>query len=142
MSLPNPFHTLQAFNANGASHKFYSIPALEQAGVTVLLPRDWTAQRTTLRPQEAEEEPGERKGSGVGLGAMASFRWRVAVGDTELTEEEIAQIRDGLTGRVALAVSTSFAQTILPAAFKDPTAGGREPGSFPIVGRSAVTAPA
>ena len=69
-------------------------PALEQAGVTVLLPRDWTAQRTTLRPQEAEEEPGERKGSGVGLGAMASFRWRVAVGDTELTEEEIAQIRE------------------------------------------------
>ena len=31
---------------------------------------------------------------------------------------------------------------LLPAAFKDPTAGGREPGSFPIVGRSAVTAPA
>jgi aconitate hydratase len=35
MSLPNPFHTLQAFNANGASHKFYSIPALEQAGFKV-----------------------------------------------------------------------------------------------------------
>lgn len=69
-------------------------PALEQAGVTVLLPRDWTAQRTTLRPQEAEEEAGERKGSGVGLGAMASFRWRVAVGDTELTEEEMEQIRE------------------------------------------------
>jgi hypothetical protein len=69
-------------------------PALEQAGVTVLLPRDWTAQRTTLRPQEVEEEPGERKGSGVGLGAMASFRWRVAVGDTELTEEEMERIRE------------------------------------------------
>src|SRR5699024_2495306 len=69
-------------------------PALEQAGVTVLLPRDWTAQRTALGRRWGEEEPGERKGSGVGLGAMASFRWRVAVGDTELTEEEMAQIRE------------------------------------------------
>ncbi|ACB75966.1 aconitate hydratase [Opitutus terrae] len=35
MNLPNPFHTLQTFSANGASHPFYSIPALEQAGFTV-----------------------------------------------------------------------------------------------------------
>ncbi|MGP9538213.1 DEAD/DEAH box helicase [Brachybacterium sp. AOP43-C2-M15] len=77
-------------------------PALEEAGVTVLLPRDWTTQRTTLRPQEVEEEPGERKGSGVGLGAMASFRWRVAVGDTELTEEEMEQIREAQTELVQL----------------------------------------
>src|SRR5699024_4726284 len=66
---------------------------LEEAGVTVLLPRDWTTQKTSVRPQEVEEEPGERKGSGVGLGAMVSFRWRVAVGDTELTEEEMDEIR-------------------------------------------------
>ncbi|MSU22789.1 MAG: aconitate hydratase AcnA [Opitutus sp.] len=35
MSLPNPFHTLQTFSVNGASHKFYSLPALEQAGFNV-----------------------------------------------------------------------------------------------------------
>ena len=35
MSLPNPFNTLQTFSANGASHKFYSLPALEQAGFKV-----------------------------------------------------------------------------------------------------------
>src|SRR3954468_11577855 len=34
-SLPNPFHTLQTFTANGASHKFYSLPALEQSGFKV-----------------------------------------------------------------------------------------------------------
>ena len=68
-------------------------PSLEEAGVTVLLPREWTKQKTTLRPQEVDEEPGERKGSGVGLGAMVSFRWRVAVGETELTEEEMEEIR-------------------------------------------------
>ena len=35
MSLPNPFHTLQSFSANGASHSFYSLPALEAAGFRV-----------------------------------------------------------------------------------------------------------
>ena len=35
MSLPNPFNTLQTFSANGASHKFYSLPALEQAGFKI-----------------------------------------------------------------------------------------------------------
>ena len=35
MSLPNPFNTLQAFTANGTSHKFYSVPALEKAGFNV-----------------------------------------------------------------------------------------------------------
>ena len=35
MSLPNPFNTLQSFSANGASHPFYSLPALEAAGFKV-----------------------------------------------------------------------------------------------------------
>ena len=33
MSLPNPFNTLQSFSAAGATHKLYSLPALERAGV-------------------------------------------------------------------------------------------------------------
>ena len=35
MSLPNPFNTLQSFTANGVEHKFYSLPALQQAGFNV-----------------------------------------------------------------------------------------------------------
>ncbi len=35
MSLPNPFNTLQTFTANGASHQFYSLPALEKAGFKI-----------------------------------------------------------------------------------------------------------
>src|SRR5476651_2587641 len=34
-SLPNPFNTLQTFSANGASHQFYSLPALEKAGFKI-----------------------------------------------------------------------------------------------------------
>jgi len=29
---PNPFNTLQTFAANGDTHRFYSLPALEKAG--------------------------------------------------------------------------------------------------------------
>ncbi|MBC7365284.1 MAG: aconitate hydratase AcnA [Undibacterium sp.] len=35
MSFPNPFNTLQTFSANGESHSFYSLPALEKAGYPV-----------------------------------------------------------------------------------------------------------
>jgi aconitate hydratase len=34
-SLPNPLQTLQTFSANGASHQFYSLPALEKSGFKV-----------------------------------------------------------------------------------------------------------
>jgi aconitate hydratase len=35
MSLPNPFNTLQTFSAGGATHQFYSVPALESHGFNV-----------------------------------------------------------------------------------------------------------
>jgi len=35
MSQPNPFNTLQSFSANGKSHQFYSLPAMEAAGFPV-----------------------------------------------------------------------------------------------------------
>ncbi|WP_114853330.1 DEAD/DEAH box helicase [Brachybacterium sp. YJGR34] len=89
--------------AEASAFLSHDTPALEEAGVTVLLPRDWTKQRTTLRPQEVEEDPSaERTGSAVGLGAMVSFRWRVAVGETELTEEEMEQIREAQSELVQL----------------------------------------
>jgi aconitate hydratase len=34
-SIPNPFNTLQTFTVNGESHRFYSLPALEQAGFKI-----------------------------------------------------------------------------------------------------------
>lgn len=33
--LPNPLHTLQTFAAGGATHRFYSVPALEKSGFKV-----------------------------------------------------------------------------------------------------------
>lgn len=69
----------------------HDAPGLEQAGVTVLLPRDWTKQAATLRPQVTEAPAGERESS-VGLGQVTQFRWRMAVGETDLTDEEMSEI--------------------------------------------------
>ena len=35
MSLPSPLDSLQSFTANGAAHRFYSVPALSRAGFPV-----------------------------------------------------------------------------------------------------------
>ncbi len=35
MSLPNPFNTLATFSANGATHSYYSLPALAKAGFAI-----------------------------------------------------------------------------------------------------------
>ncbi|MGP9693440.1 DEAD/DEAH box helicase [Brachybacterium sp. AOP25-B2-12] len=67
-------------------------PLLDAAGVTAMLPRNWTARRTSVRA-EVTDAPPERTGPSVGLQAMMSFRWKVAVGETELTDEEIEEIR-------------------------------------------------
>ncbi|PWH06244.1 ATP-dependent helicase [Brachybacterium endophyticum] len=68
--------------------------ALEAAGVTVMLPREWTKQKTRLQAVVGEEEPAqEQTGSGVGLQAMARFDWKMSVGDMDLTDDEIAEIR-------------------------------------------------
>lgn len=74
---------------------------LEDAGVVVMLPRQWTKVRASVRAEVADAPP-EKTGPGVGLQAMASFRWRVAVGETELTEDEIQEIRDAQTELVRL----------------------------------------
>ncbi|MBK0332443.1 DEAD/DEAH box helicase [Brachybacterium sp. MASK1Z-5] len=68
--------------------------ALEAAGVTVMLPREWTKQKTRLQAVVGEEEAEQEKtGSGVGMQAMARFDWKMSVGDVDLTEDEISEIR-------------------------------------------------
>ncbi len=76
--------------------------------------------------RELEREVGaplvERSVKGVRLTAYGEAfapRARLLLADMRRARDEIAQIRDGLTGRVSLAVSTSFALTVLPPAFKD-----------------------
>jgi hypothetical protein len=72
-------------------------PALEAAGVTVMLPRDWTRKKTRMRlesgpPAQDSEKDVKKPGGGVGLDALRTFTWKLAVGDTELTDQEMTSI--------------------------------------------------
>lgn len=76
--------------------------------------------------RELEREVGaplvERSVSGVRLTAYGQAfapRARLLLEDMRRARDEIAQLRDGAAGRVAVAVSTSFALTVLPPAFKE-----------------------
>lgn len=76
--------------------------------------------------RELEREVGaplvERSVKGVRLtefGRAFAPRARLLLADMQRARDEIAQIRNGATGSISLAVSASFALTVLPAAFKD-----------------------
>ncbi|MGQ4552536.1 DEAD/DEAH box helicase [Dermabacteraceae bacterium CCM 9519] len=68
---------------------------LEAGGIAVMLPRDWTKTPVRLRA-EVQEAKSDEEGSqsGIGVQAMARFDWGVSVGETQLTEEEIAQLKE------------------------------------------------
>jgi hypothetical protein len=65
------------------------MPQLEKRNVAVLLPSAWLRTPTRLRANmTASSEP--RTSSGLlSTSVLASFDWRLAVGDTELTDEEL-----------------------------------------------------
>jgi LysR family transcriptional regulator of abg operon len=76
--------------------------------------------------RELEREVGaplmERSVKGVRLtsyGEAFAPRARLLLADMRRARDEIAQIRDGATGTVTVAVSTSVALTVLPGAFKE-----------------------
>ena len=75
--------------------------------------------------RELEREVGaplvERSVKGVRLtqfGEAFAPRARLLLEDMRRARDEIAQLRDGVSGTVSVAVSTSFALTVLPAAFQ------------------------
>jgi hypothetical protein len=80
--------------AQASAFLAHDTAALEAAGVTVMLPREWTKQKTRLQAVVGEEDAAQEKtGSGVGMQAMARFDWKMSVGDVDLTDDEIAEIR-------------------------------------------------
>jgi SNF2 family DNA or RNA helicase len=82
-------------DADGAYH-FLSVaaPALDEGGFGVLLP-SWWDRRRRLRLTAAASTPVDgvvEKASKFGRDQLMNFRWQLAVGDSTLTEEEIAAL--------------------------------------------------
>jgi len=69
-----------------------AIPRLEEIGVPVLLPRNWVSSSSRLRVNlTATSVPGRSSGL-LTTDALARFDWKLAIGDTTLTEAELAEL--------------------------------------------------
>jgi LysR family transcriptional regulator of abg operon len=110
---PNQLHAFVAVVEQMSIRAAARVLGLSQPAVTKIV-------------RELEREVGaplvERSVKGVRLtefGKAFAPRARLLLADMQRARDEIAQIRDGATGSVSMAVSASFALTVLPAAFKD-----------------------
>ncbi len=68
-----------------------AMPRLEELGVPILLPREWMARESRVRLNLVATSPPRSSGM-LSREALARFDWRVAIGDLELTEEELAEL--------------------------------------------------
>ncbi len=80
----------------GGAHRFLTAEAalLVEAGFGVQLPAGWDGARTVGLSLNARSTPTDRVLTRGGLGReeLANFRWSMAVGDEELSEEELAEL--------------------------------------------------
>ena len=68
-----------------------AMPRLEERDVPVLLPREWVSTQSRVRLNLVATAPGRSSGL-LSRDALARFDWRIAVGDVELTEEELSAL--------------------------------------------------
>ena len=72
-----------------------AIPKLEELGVTVLLPSEWLRTsaklRVNLRATTVRDLTARSTGL-LGTAELANFDWRLAIGDSELSEEELQEL--------------------------------------------------
>ena len=69
-----------------------AVPRLEELAVPVHLPRAWVASTSRVRVNLVAEGTPMTSSGLLTRDAIASFNWRLAVGDVELTDEELAEL--------------------------------------------------
>ncbi len=69
-----------------------AIPRLEALGVPVLLPRAWLRRPSPLRVNLVATGTAVRSSGLLGTDTIAHFDWKLAIGDTDLTEAELAEL--------------------------------------------------
>jgi superfamily II DNA or RNA helicase len=75
--------------------------ALKEAGIEVLWPAELLSDRLRLRAV-ATPSPGSVTEAGLGLPSLLDFRWQVAIGDSALSEDELAALAEAKRGVVRL----------------------------------------
>ena len=69
-----------------------AIPRFEELGVPVLLPRNWVNSSSRLRVNLTATSVAARSSGLLTTDALARFDWKLAIGDTTLTEEELIEL--------------------------------------------------
>jgi non-specific serine/threonine protein kinase len=69
-----------------------SMPRLEALGVPLRLPREWVSSSSRVRVNLVATGPAAVSSGLLTSDAIASFDWRLAVGDVELTEDELREL--------------------------------------------------
>ncbi|MGO8670013.1 MAG: DEAD/DEAH box helicase [Capsulimonadaceae bacterium] len=92
--------------ATGEAYEFLSDQAwlLEQMGFGVQLPRFWTRRgsRAKLTARAHAKSPGMQAAAGLTLDAVIDFEWQVAVGDHDLSIEELDALAAQKAGLVKI----------------------------------------
>ena len=69
-----------------------SMPRLEALGVPLRLPREWVSSSSRVRVNLVASGPAAVSSGLLTSDAIASFDWRLAIGDVELTEDELREL--------------------------------------------------
>ncbi|WKD59485.1 DEAD/DEAH box helicase [Corynebacterium caspium] len=77
---------------------------LRHQGIRVLLPKSWTFAKATatLGTNDTDDIAEGATKSHVGLDKIIAYDWRISLGDTELTEEEMQTLVSSKTGLIQL----------------------------------------
>src|SRR6185503_21308031 len=68
-----------------------AMPRLEAMGVPLRLPREWVSSSSRVRVNLVASGPAAVSSGLLTIDAIASFDWRLAIGDVELTEDELRE---------------------------------------------------
>ncbi|AWB82139.1 ATP-dependent helicase [Corynebacterium yudongzhengii] len=80
------------------------VPKLQRRGFDVMLPKAWTAQETKAKlvTSSADDAAVAATTSQIGMDQLINYNWRISVGDTELTDEEMEELVHSKTGLIRL----------------------------------------
>lgn len=79
-------------------------PKLRREGFTIMLPRAWAMMETSAKlvTTESSDPAVGATTSMLGMDQLVEYNWRVSVGDTELTDEEMDELVRSKTGLIRL----------------------------------------
>ncbi|WPF66991.1 MULTISPECIES: DEAD/DEAH box helicase [unclassified Corynebacterium] len=78
----------------------HDVPLLKRAGFTVMLPKAWASYDTKATLVTSEGEGATQRH--IGMDKVVDYNWKLSVGDTELTDAEMAELVRSKSGLIRL----------------------------------------